>query len=147
MMPHAQSRNKRFDAGFGRTSGPAAQSKALRTIVIKSRVKSILRSGGFVRVVGINRVADPWFTELAGKLGFDVVWFDMEHRGYGYDRIDPLSLACRATGIDLMVRIRKNGYTSAMRALEFGANGVMIPHCQNAEEARQWVEWAKFPPL
>lgn len=115
--------------------------------MIKSRLKRILKSDGFVRVVGINRVADPWFTELAGKLGFDVIWFDMEHRAYGYDRIDGLSLACRATGIDLMVRIRKNGYTSAMRALEFGANGVMIPHCQNADEARQWVEWTKFPPL
>jgi 4-hydroxy-2-oxoheptanedioate aldolase len=133
-MPHAQASIR-------------GAEQALRTNVIKSKLKRILNSGGFVRVVGINRVADPWFTELAGKLGFDVVWFDLEHRGYGYDRIDGLSLACRATGIDLMVRIRKNGYTSAMRALEFGANGVMIPHVQNAEEARQWVEWTKFAPL
>jgi 4-hydroxy-2-oxoheptanedioate aldolase len=133
-MPHAQASIR-------------GAEQALRINVIKSKLKRILNSGGFVRVVGINRVADPWFTELAGKLGFDVVWFDLEHRGYGYDRIDGLSLACRATGIDLMVRIRKNGYTSAMRALEFGANGVMIPHVQNAEEARQWVEWTKFAPL
>ena len=34
-----------------------------------------------------------------------------------------------------------------MRALEFGANGVMVPHCRSAEEARQWVEWTRFPPL
>lgn len=113
----------------------------------KSRVLKILRNGGFVRVVAINRVAEPWFTEFAGKLGFDMVWFDMEHRAHEYELIDPLSLACRATGMDLMVRIRKTGYTSAMRALEFGANGVMVPHCRNADEARQWVEWARFPPL
>ncbi len=138
----------RFAAGIGAfPTQYGTRSEPLRTIVIKSRLKRILKSNGFVRVVGINRIADPWFTELAGKLGFDVVWFDMEHRGYGYDRIDGLSLACRATGIDLMVRIRKNGYTSAMRALEFGANGIMVPHCQNADEARQWVEWTKFPPL
>lgn len=100
-----------------------------------------------MKVVGINRVTEPWLTEVAGTLGFDVVWFDMEHRHYGYEFIDRLSLACRATGIDLMVRIRKNGYTSVMRALEFGANGIMIPHCCSAEEAQQWVEWARFPPL
>jgi 4-hydroxy-2-oxoheptanedioate aldolase len=115
--------------------------------VTKSRLRSILRANGFVRVVGINRVTEPWFAELAGKLGFDVIWLDMEHRAYGYEVVDRISLACRATGIDLMVRIRKTGYTSAMRALEFGATGIMVPHCRTAAEAREWVDWTRFPPL
>jgi len=34
-----------------------------------------------------------------------------------------------------------------MRALESGANGIMVPHCRSVEEARQWVEWTRFPPL
>jgi 2-keto-3-deoxy-L-rhamnonate aldolase RhmA len=105
-----------------------------------------LQAGEFVKVVGINRVTEPWLTEVVGMVGFDVAWFDMEHRAHGYEVIDRLSLACRATGIDLMVRICKNGYTSAMRALEFGANGIMVPHICSAEEARQWVEWTQFPP-
>lgn len=113
----------------------------------KSRVLRKLHTGDFVRVVGINRVTEPWLTELAGKLGFDVVWLDMEHRAFGYEVIDRISLACRATGIDLMVRLRKTGYTSPMRALEFGANGIMVPHCRSVEEARQWVHWKHFPPL
>lgn len=97
-------------------------------------------------MVGINRVTDPWLTELVGALGFDVVWFDMEHREHGFEVIDRLSLACRATGIDLMVRICKNGYASVMRTLEFGAKGIMIPHCCSPEEARRWAEWTRFPP-
>lgn len=100
-----------------------------------------------MRVVGINRVTEPWLAEVAGKLDFDVVWLDMEHRAFGYDVIDRISLACRSTGIDLMVRILKTGYSSPMRALEFGANGLMVPHCRNAEEAQQWVEWTRFPPF
>ena len=113
----------------------------------KSRLRRVLREEGFVKVVGMNRVTEPWFAELAGKLGFDVIWFDMEHRAHGYELVDRVAVACRATGIDLMVRVRKTGYTSVMRALEFGANGVMVPHCRSAEEARQWVEWTRFPPL
>lgn len=113
----------------------------------KSRLRRVLCEKGFVKVVGMNRVSELWFAELAGKLGFDVVWFDMEHRAHGYEVIDRVSLACRATGIDLMVRVRKTGYTSVMRVLEFGANAVMVPHCRSAEEARQWVEWSRFPPL
>jgi 4-hydroxy-2-oxoheptanedioate aldolase len=115
--------------------------------VTKSRLRRVFRDEGFVKVVGMNRVTEPWFAELAGKLGFDVIWFDMEHRAHGFEIVDRVSLACRATGIDLMVRVRKTGYTSVMRALEFGANGVMVPHCRSAEEARQWVEWTRFPPL
>jgi 4-hydroxy-2-oxoheptanedioate aldolase len=115
--------------------------------VTKSRLRRVFRDEGFVKVVGMNRVTEPWFAELAGKLGFDVIWFDMEHRAHGFEIVDRVSLACRATGIDLMVRVRKTGYTSVMRALEFGANGVMVPHCRSAKEARQWVEWTRFPPL
>jgi 4-hydroxy-2-oxoheptanedioate aldolase len=112
-----------------------------------SRVLRKLRAGEFVRVVGVNRVVAPWLTEVVGKTGFDVVWLDLEHRGYTEEAIDPISLACRATGIDLMVRIRKTDYSSPMRALEFGAQGIMVPHCRSTEEARQWVNWTRYPPL
>ena len=113
----------------------------------RSRVLDKLRRGEFAVAAGVNRVAEPWLAEIIGRIGFDVIWFDMEHRAFGYDKIDALSLACRATGIDLMVRVRKTGYESPMRALEFGANGIMVPHVRSVEEARQWVEWVRFPPL
>jgi len=113
----------------------------------ESKVLKKLKAGDLVRVAGIGRVMEPWLTEAVGKMGFDVVWLDMEHRPFGYEVIDPMSLACRATGIDLMVRVLKTGYSSPMRVLEFGANGIMVPHCRSAAEARQWVEWCKFPPL
>lgn len=115
--------------------------------MIKSRVLNKLRSGGFVKVAGVSRVTDPWLTEVIGRIGYDCVWFDMEHRDFGYHVISPISLACRYTGMDLMVRILKTGYDAPMRALECGANGIMVPHCRSAEEARQWVEWVRFPPL
>jgi 4-hydroxy-2-oxoheptanedioate aldolase len=98
-------------------------------------------------VAGLGRVVDPWIVDIIGRTGYDVIWLDLEHRAYGYEVIDPLSLACRAAGIDLMVRIRKSGYGGTMRALEFGANGIMVPHCRSAAEARQWVEWVRFPPM
>lgn len=113
----------------------------------ESRVLNKLRAGGFAIAAGVNRVAEPWLAESIGHLGYDVIWFDMEHRAFGYDKIDAVSLACRATGIDLMVRVRKTGYGSPMQALEFGANGIMVPHCRSLEEARQWVDWVRFPPL
>jgi len=113
----------------------------------ESRVLKKLRAGDFVITAGLNRVTEPWLTEVIGQIGYDVIWFDMEHRAFGFDKIDPIALACRATGIDLMVRVLKTGYTSPMRALEFGANGILVPHCLSVAGAEQWVEWVRYPPL
>jgi 4-hydroxy-2-oxoheptanedioate aldolase len=115
--------------------------------MIRSRALEKLRSGDFVRTAVISRVAQPWLAELIGRTGYDLIWLDMEHRDFDYAVIAPLALACRATGIDLMVRILKTGYSTPMRVLESGANGVMVPHCRSAAEARQWAEWCRFAPL
>jgi 4-hydroxy-2-oxoheptanedioate aldolase len=112
----------------------------------KSRVLRKLRSGEVVKVATISRFPEGWLAELTGRLGYDAVWLDMEHRPFGYDAIEHLSLGCRATDQDLMVRILKTGYHAPMRALEFGANGVMVPHCMSAAEARQWADWVRYPP-
>lgn len=111
-----------------------------------SRLRTKLQQGDFLRVVCINRVTDPWLVEVTGNLGFDLVWFDMEHRTFGYDVVGPLAVGCRASGCELMVRIRKTGYTSAMRVLEAGASAVMVPHCRSVAEAKEWVDWTRFPP-
>jgi 4-hydroxy-2-oxoheptanedioate aldolase len=115
--------------------------------MMKSRVLQRLRAGEVVRAVNMSRVTDPWLAEVIAWSGFDCIWFDMEHRAFGYQAIDPIALACRAGSIDLMVRIRKTGYNAPMGVLEFGANGIMVPHCRSAAEARQFVEWTRFPPL
>jgi len=112
----------------------------------KSRVLKKLRAGECVKIAGISRLPDPWLAEVVGRIGYDVIWYDLEHREFPYDTILPMSLACRYTNMDLMVRIRKHGYDSVMRALEFGANGIMVPHCRSVEEARQYAEWMRFPP-
>ena len=113
------------------------QSKTLRK----------LRNGQCVKVAVISRFPQPWLAELAGKLDFDVIWFDLEHRGFSMELVEQMSLPCRLTDTDLMVRVLKSGYHSPMRVLEMGANGLLVPHCMNAAEARQWVEWTRFPPL
>ena len=114
--------------------------------MVKSRILQKLRSGEHAVVAPVSRVKDPWLTEVIGTFGYDGVWFDMEHRHYGYDVLDPISLACRATGMDFVVRILKEGYTAPMRALEAGASVLIVPHCKTPEEARQWASWTFYPP-
>ena len=141
-MPTAVGEN----GGILQKSGTCRSSKGGSSLT-PSRVLKLLRSGQLVRVGGVSRVTDPWIAEVMGAIGYDVVWLDLEHRDFGLEVVDGISRACRLAGLDLMVRIEKSGYHSPMQALEFGANGLMVPHIRSAEEARRWVEWCRFPPM
>lgn len=113
----------------------------------KNLVLKKLRKGQIISVVGIGTFPCASLVEIVGRIGFDCVWFDMEHRPFGLSELSQMTLACRATGMETMVRIIKGNYTSIMKPLETGATGLMIPHCMSAEEAQQAVSWAKYPPL
>jgi len=105
-----------------------------------------LRKDEVVSVVSIGAFPYASLVEMVGKIGFDCIWFDMEHRPFGLPELSHMTLACRATGMEAMVRIVKGNYTSVMKPLETGVTGLMIPHCMSAKEARQIVSWAKYPP-
>jgi|SRR5580704_7247192 hypothetical protein len=57
-------------------------SKRREDAVTNSSVLKKRRNGLFVRVAGTNRFTEPCLAEAAERMGFDVVWFDMEHRPY-----------------------------------------------------------------
>ncbi len=112
----------------------------------KNLVLKKLKKDEVVSVVSIGAFPYASLVEMVGKIGFDCVWFDMEHRAFGLSELSQMTLACRATGMEAMVRIVKGNYTSLMKPLETGATGLMIPHCKSPEEAKEIVSWAKFPP-
>lgn len=105
-----------------------------------------LRAGGATLVASPSSYDSPKIVELLGLLGFDGVWIDMEHMDYGYEQVFNMGLACRATQIEAMVRIRPGEYWSYSRALEAGATGLMVPHCRSGAEAAAIVRWSRFHP-
>lgn len=111
-----------------------------------NRIIEKLKKGEVVSVVTLGAFPCAPLVEMVGRISFDCVWFDMEHRVFGLVELSQMTLACRATGMEAMVRIVKGNYTSVMKPFEAGATGLMIPHCMSAKEARQIVIWAKYPP-
>ena len=112
----------------------------------QSRVLKKLRDNKPVLVGSPTPYPSAKICELIGKVGYDCIWIDHEHQGFSDSDIWNMSLACRATDIDAMVRIRKSGYFSYFRAIESGANGIMVPHCISGEEAEWAVRNTKFTP-
>lgn len=86
-------------------------------------------------------------TEMIGRLGYDCVWIDMEHRDFGYQEAAQMVLAARAADMDTLVRIRKDSYADYFRPLEDGATGIMVPHIKTGEEAEFAVYNSKYAPI
>ncbi|HEY2157140.1 MAG TPA: aldolase/citrate lyase family protein [Isosphaeraceae bacterium] len=111
-----------------------------------SRVLGKVRSGE--PALGITlHLTDPSVYEIAGLMGFDAIWMDMEHHAYSLETAAALMRAARVGGTDIVARPAKGEFMRMGRMLEAGATGIMYPRCDSAEEARDVVTWAKFAPL
>lgn len=71
---------------------------------------------------------DPASTEIAGETGFDFVIVDREHSPLSWSEITEHARAAQAVGISLLVRTRGSSGDEVSRALDIGAEGVVIPH-------------------
>lgn len=112
----------------------------------KSRVLEKLRKGSPVLCTKTN-FRDPAIVELIGLIGFDCIWICQEHLWYNKETVFNMINASRVTGMDSMIRIDKTGYTSVIQPLEMGAKGIMVPHIKSVEEAKFWIESARFAPI
>lgn len=85
--------------------------------------------------------------ELAGMLGFDVVWVDMEHGSSDFNNAESICVSAQAAGIISLIRTCDSQRTHILRSLEVGAKIVVVPMVNDAETAKKVVEYGKFPPL
>lgn len=84
--------------------------------------------------------------EIAGRMGFDWLLLDYEH-GPGSDETLLHQLqAVSATGAGAIVRLAANETPRFKRALDLGANGVMVPYVNTVAEAQAAVAASRFPP-
>jgi 4-hydroxy-2-oxoheptanedioate aldolase len=111
-----------------------------------SKIKAKLKRNEPVLLTTLH-LTDPSLYELAGLMGFDGLWMDLEHHGYSVETAMTLMRAARVGSTDIMVRPAKGEYMRMGRLLEAGAQGIMYPRCSDAAEAREVVTWAKFAPL
>lgn len=111
-----------------------------------SKIKAKLKRNEPILLTCLH-LTDPSLHELVSLMGFDGIWLDMEHHGYGLETAMTLMRAARVGNTDIMVRPAKGEFMRMGRMLEAGAQGILYPRCDDAAEARQVVRWAKFAPL
>ncbi len=111
-----------------------------------SRIKAKLRRGEPALITCCHFI-DPSAFELVSLLGFDGIWLDLEHHPTSDETAATLMRSARVGASDVVARCAKGEFMRMGRLLEAGAQAIMYPRCESAEEATELVRWAKFAPL
>lgn len=106
----------------------------------------MLRTGQVPLVLKIN-LSEPRVIELAGLAGADAVWLCTEHVPNDWSSIEHQIRAARVYNMDCLVRVARGSYSDYIRPLEADAAGIIVPHVETPEEARQVVAWTRFHPV
>lgn len=110
-----------------------------------NRAKEKLKAGG--TVVALGGLASTDLIDQVGPLGLDAIWLEAEHGPVDYGHIGDLTRACDLWGMTSIVRVNSLDYGSIYRALDLGAQAICVPHIDTADEAKAFVEAAKFAPI
>ena len=96
-------------------------------------------------IPGANRRVDCGAARSA-VCGFDAVYIDLEHNPTSLETAAGVCVAALGMGIMLIARVTSHDPHDATRILDCGTQGVMVPHVQNAAEAKAIVEACLYAP-
>ena len=91
-------------------------------------------------------LASPVAMEVVAGSGFDWLMIDTEHSPNTLDRVLAQLQAAAAYPTQVVVRPPWNDMVQIKRVLDLGAQSLLIPYVQNAEEARKGVSYTRYPP-
>ncbi len=119
-----------------------------RSAPAKRRLRSLkarIKAGDVILGCGVS-LGHPTLAELVGHAGFDLVQMDFEHGSLDVAQAEAMTVAARAVGVPPIWRVNHPEHGEIQRALDLGAEGVLVPHVKSPEQARQVVAAALYPP-
>jgi len=108
--------------------------------------KRLLARKGVVPLGSWLMSTSPVVSEAMGLAGFDWLVVDMEHVAIDTPQLVAMLQTLAGTPAAPVVRVPWNDQVMVKRALDAGAQTLMFPFVQNADEARRAVASTRYPP-
>lgn len=115
--------------------------------IVKNAVKQRLREGKLAASFNLSRLRTVEAPQIAKACGFHWLFIDLEHSTMDLDTAGQICAASLPVGITPIVRVPEGDTNRAARILDAGAQGIVFPHVQDAEEATRFTAACRFPPL
>ena len=91
-------------------------------------------------------LGDPLATEIAGTAGFDWLLIDGEHTPYDISKMRMQLMALEASDSHAAVRVPVGETWIIKQVLDLGAQTILVPIVETAEQARDLVNACRYPP-
>jgi 2-keto-3-deoxy-L-rhamnonate aldolase RhmA len=115
--------------------------------VAVNSAKARLQAGEVAVSVGLRQARTVDIAAAMKTCGFDGLFIDLEHNAMSVDTAVQIAMAAASIGIAPLVRIPEGRFDLAARVLDGGALGVVVPHVETAEQAKEAVAHLKYPPV
>jgi 2-keto-3-deoxy-L-rhamnonate aldolase RhmA len=114
--------------------------------LVENAAKRKLREGGLALGFSVNHLRTAATATIAAAAGHDWLFIDMEHGAFSIHEATQLCLAALPTGITPIVRVCAGALDEGTRALDNGALGVVVPHVDDAAQAKRVADAFRYPP-
>jgi len=109
-------------------------------------LKSALASGSVQLGSILGQFRSPEIVRVYKAAGFDWVFIDTEHGGFDVETVQDICRVSSLIGLTPLVRVVDVQYSLLARALDCGAEGVILPRVESPDLLERAVAWTKFPP-
>jgi 4-hydroxy-2-oxoheptanedioate aldolase len=110
-----------------------------------NRAKEKLKAGETIYGVFANGLSVE-MVEIMGLAGFDFITIDSEHAPSSDETNRLLVMAGESRNTPVFIRTPNKFHSSILRSLDIGAQGLLLPQVNSAEEAQEIVRAAKYYP-
>src|ERR1700685_2655874 len=92
----------------------------------------------------IVEFATPGIGHILKSAGCDFVLFDLEHSGFHFETVKSVMRYFEAADLPAVVRVPSKEYHHIARAMDMGAEGLMLPMVGNVNEAIHILKSMKY---
>jgi 2-keto-3-deoxy-L-rhamnonate aldolase RhmA len=117
----------------------------MKEIVNPARAR--LEAGEVSVGVGIRNSRTVDIAKAMKTAGFDWLFLDLEHNAMSIDTAVQISVAALDAGITPLARVPWMEFSMATRLLDGGALGIVMPHVDTADQAREVVNRLRYAPM
>ncbi len=110
-------------------------------------VKKALAEGRLQLGCGWSNLRSPAIARILAAAGFHWTYVDAEHGGFGIESLQDICRDAVSAGISPLVRVADLQYSLIARALDIGADGIVLPRVESPELLERTVSWTKYPPV